>query len=319
MMSRLNSLCLAFLLKFNTSGYITSVQAFSIRSTTAVPFSLQCPTTITPSIAQRYQQQKLSVIVLNAEKEENQEVNDSSDDDTTSDNDNNNEVEIGEDAKEEEKEEDEEEEEEEVVESEADKEVRLLKEEIDDLNMKVGQKNQELNRIGNLAEDFSAEGYSRKVAEMEGFRRTRQIAFKGNKFVSRAVVLQEFLPVLDELQAADQKYAGNNFADNFSKLSSNFKKVLEELEMSDFSPEIGTKIDTLRCNVVDKVYSDEIGKDCVVSARTIGYELQGNVMRMAEVVSSLGSEIAEEEVTEDEIAEGEGEETEANDEDGEKK
>jgi len=319
MMSRLNSLCLAFLLKFNTSGYITSVQAFAIRSTTTVPFSLQCHTTTTPSIAQRYQQQKLSVMVLNAEKEENQEVNDASDDDTASDDDNTNEVEIEEDAKEEEKDEDEEEEEEEVVESEADKEVRLLKEEIDDLNMKVGQKNQELNRIGNLAEDFSAEGYSRKVAEMEGFRRTRQIAFKGNKFIARASVLQEFLPVLDELQAADQKYAGNNFADNYSKLSANFKKVLEDLEMSDFNPEIGTKIDTRRCNVVDKVYSEEIGKDCVVSARTIGYELQGNVMRMAEVVSSLGSESAEKEVTEDEIVEGEGEETEAKDKDEEEK
>mmetsp|Transcript_21624 Transcript_21624/g.30300 ORF Transcript_21624/g.30300 Transcript_21624/m.30300 type:complete len:305 (+) Transcript_21624:72-986(+) len=172
---------------------------------------------------------------------------------------------------------------------EIDPEIKALKDEIEVLESNLKNKNRDLNRLENLCEDYSQAGYARKVAQMEGYRKNRQSAFSENKFTARASVVKNFLPILDNLQSLDVEYEGDEFAKKYSALGWDFKNALKDLEMTEFSVQIGDAVDG-RVSVVDEIYSEEISKGCVVEVLRDGYELHGNVMRTAEVIASMGSE-----------------------------
>jgi len=175
-------------------------------------------------------------------------------------------------------------------EDEVDPEVKALKDEISQLESDLKQKNRDLSKLEDLADNYSEGGYARKVAEMEGYRRTRSASSKDSGMVARASVLESFLPVVDTLKANADLYADDEFAKKYSALGSDFNNALKNLGVTEFTAKEGENINFLRTTTVEKQWSDNIGEGCVITPVRVGYELNGNVMRKAQVVVSRGSE-----------------------------
>lgn len=182
-------------------------------------------------------------------------------------------------------------------EDEEDDEVESLKEEIAELEETLKAKNREINSIEKLAEQYTEAGYARQVAEMESFRRSRTANAVDVKTVARAEVLQNFLPIVDELDSLSEKYADDEFVKKYSALSWDFRNALKDMGVEEFFIQDGEKRDLRRVKAVDQEYSDSIPKGHIIRSieGSKGYELEGNVMRMVEAVISLGPEIDEEE------------------------
>lgn len=128
--------------------------------------------------------------------------------------------------------------------------------------------------------------------------------------VAVASVLQSFLPIMDDFEELEQKYGNDDFGKSFSALGGTLKSAFKELGVQEYSVKEGDQVNKQRITVVEEEYSDEFPKDTVIRPVAVGMELQGNVMRMAECVASLGSEQDEAD------AEKEGEED-SNEEEGE--
>eukprot|EP00551_Chaetoceros_affinis_P004496 CAMPEP_0203675914 /NCGR_PEP_ID=MMETSP0090-20130426/22629_1 /ASSEMBLY_ACC=CAM_ASM_001088 /TAXON_ID=426623 /ORGANISM="Chaetoceros affinis, Strain CCMP159" /LENGTH=312 /DNA_ID=CAMNT_0050542281 /DNA_START=153 /DNA_END=1091 /DNA_ORIENTATION=+ len=203
----------------------------------------------------------------------------------------------------------EEEEEEEEKEPEEDPEITALKNRIAELESTLKQKNRELNTIERNAEEYTKGGYARKVAEMESFRRSKSAASTDVKVAARAVALQSFLPIMDRLKGLTKEYEGNEFAKSYSALGWDFVNAMKDLGVVEYTVKEGDVFDSRRVVAVEEVYSDTVEKGVVISPVEIGFELEGNVMKLASAVVSLGPEPVVEE--EEEEAEGESEEGEA--------
>jgi len=191
-----------------------------------------------------------------------------------------------------------EDEEEESVEEEVDPEVKALKDEIAELESTLKQKNRDLNQSERMADEYTQAGYARKVAEMEELRKRRKASNVDSRSTAEASVVQEFLPVLDRLQSLNEEYANDEFAKKYSALAWDFNNALKELGLEQFTIYEGDVIDKRRMEVVEEEYSTTIAKGSVVKPITMGHELKGNVIRLAQVVGSLGVE-GEESVEED--------------------
>lgn len=171
-----------------------------------------------------------------------------------------------------------------------DPELKAMKDEIAELESALKQKNRDLNSIESMVDKFSKAGYARKVAELDQLRKNRRATSQNNQYTERANVLQKFLPVLDELTELDAKYGGEGIAASYSALKGSLIGGMKELKAAEFSVESGEKIDSRRVTTVEEIYSEDIEKGCVVEMKKAGWELEGNVMRFAEAVASLGSE-----------------------------
>lgn len=179
----------------------------------------------------------------------------------------------------------------------ADDEVDALKKEIAELENTLKNKNREINNVEKLGEQYTEAGYAREVAKMESYRRSRSANAADGKVVATAGVLQNFLPIIDELKTLGEKYDGDEFAKKYSALSSEFNGVMTKMGVQEFTVVEGDKAEPSRVTAVVEEHSDSIPKGCVISPieGRSGFELEGNVMRMAEAVVSLGPEAAEEE------------------------
>jgi molecular chaperone GrpE (heat shock protein) len=111
-----------------------------------------------------------------------------------------------------------------------------------------------------------------------------------NKYSATASVLSEFLPVMDTLIQLREKYGDDDFGKQYNSLPGAIKTGFSVMGTTDFTVATGDKVDTSRMVVMESEYSDTLAKDIVVRPLAIGMELQGNVIRMAEVVASLGKE-----------------------------
>eukprot|EP00563_Minutocellus_polymorphus_P004453 CAMPEP_0181043770 /NCGR_PEP_ID=MMETSP1070-20121207/12894_1 /TAXON_ID=265543 /ORGANISM="Minutocellus polymorphus, Strain NH13" /LENGTH=279 /DNA_ID=CAMNT_0023122139 /DNA_START=25 /DNA_END=864 /DNA_ORIENTATION=- len=184
-----------------------------------------------------------------------------------------------------------------------DPEVTAIKEEIAALEAKIKSRRNDLASIIDSVETYSKAGYARKVAEMDQISKMRGAASKSNESTAKATILQDFLPVLDELKALDEKYAGDDFAQSYKALRWDLNNAMTALGMSEYTAEVGATADRTRVVAVEEQYSDDFAKGAVISPVAVGLELQGNVMRMAECVVSLGSE-ADSKAAEEEAADG---------------
>jgi molecular chaperone GrpE (heat shock protein) len=168
-------------------------------------------------------------------------------------------------------------------------EMEEIKKEIAQLELTLKNKRRELVSIEGLSEQYSKAGYSRKVAEMDGFRKNRQAAQSDDKSALKASVLQDFLPVLERLNELNNEYSSNTFAmKNYSTLSASFASALKALGIVEFTPDVGSKVDSTRVRVVQEEVSDlypESGH--IISVMKKGYEINGNIVQAAEVVASI--------------------------------
>ena len=142
-----------------------------------------------------------------------------------------------------------------------------------------------------------------------------QMLNSSNRSSATASILTDFLPVLDKLFALREKYSDDEFGKQYDALPGAMKTAFVDLGVSEYSVAAAEKVDTSRVMVIDSQYSDSVPKDHVIEPLKGGLELQGNIVRMAECVASLGPEGTDEEEEEEEEEEGaevpEGEEAEA--------
>ena len=177
-----------------------------------------------------------------------------------------------------------------TAEVEADDTVEAIKKEVAELENTLRNKNRELDSIEKMGEQYTEGGYSRKVAEMEQVKKTKTAASKDNKLVAMASVLQNFLPVVDELKFLTEKYEGDEFAKKYGALSSDFNGALRNMGVTEYEVAVGDAADVGRVTAVEEVHSDDVAKGIVISVVNGGYEMDGNIMRMAGAVVSLGPE-----------------------------
>lgn len=187
-------------------------------------------------------------------------------------------------------EEDGEEEKEEEEANEEDPALTALKEEIAALEIELKTKRIKASNTQDLADDYTEKGYRRKCAEMDNMRRMRSQASSSDKMSSRARIVSNFIPILDSLKALEASYADNEFAQKYKALPRDFENCLIGLDVTEFTVEAGTVWNPLRCTAVKEEYSDDAAKGVILRVESSGYEVQGNVVRPAGVVLSLGKE-----------------------------
>ena len=75
--------------------------------------------------------------------------------------------------------------------------------------------------------------------------------------------------------------------------------MFADMGITEFTVSQGDKADARRIVTVEEEHSETIAQGCVIRPLQVGIELDGNVMKMAEAVVSLGPEKQEEEATEE--------------------
>jgi len=170
---------------------------------------------------------------------------------------------------------------------EEDPEVTTLKQEIAKLEAELKSKKSSLSFVLDQVEEYSKAGYARAVAEMENMRRVRSNMNSSSKSNALAGVLRDFLPVYDKMDSLKEKYASDEFGSKYGGLS--IGSTFTKMGVKEFSVAPGAPLDLIRMNVVGSEYS-EAQKDTVISQVEPGMELQGNVIRAAKCIVSLGKQ-----------------------------
>jgi molecular chaperone GrpE (heat shock protein) len=123
-----------------------------------------------------------------------------------------------------------------------------------------------------------------------------QLRQKSSKAASIAAVLTEFLPMRDQLEQLKEQFSGDEFGKQYNAIPVAMEKALEQLGVTEYTMAVGEPIKNIinesRCIIIDREYSDQVAKDTVLRPLRIGLELEGNIIRPAECIASLGSEQA---------------------------
>jgi molecular chaperone GrpE (heat shock protein) len=98
----------------------------------------------------------------------------------------------------------------------------------------------------------------------------------------------EFVSLYDRLNELKEKYAGDDFGTKYNGLT--MKPTFSKMGVEEYTVEVGAEVDNFRMTVVESEHSSEYAKDTVIRSVTMGMELEGNVIRPAECVASLGTE-----------------------------
>jgi molecular chaperone GrpE (heat shock protein) len=114
-----------------------------------------------------------------------------------------------------------------------------------------------------------------------------------NKFSATAAVLSEFLPIMDKLMALREKYGEDEFGKMYNALPGAIKTGFTSMDCTEYEVAANEPVVTTRMVVVASEPSDTVPNDSVIRTVVPGMELQGNMMRLAQVVVSSGSGGAE--------------------------
>lgn len=179
-----------------------------------------------------------------------------------------------------------------------DPEVTALKESIAELEATLKDKKSKIQYELDRCEEYSKSGYARKVADMENMKRVRSNIASTTKASATAAVLKDFLPIYDTLNNLRGMFSEDEFGKKYSEL--NLQQTFTNLGVTDFDVEAGQAINNFRMKVLESEVSAEHPKDTVLRQVAPGLELDGNVIRAAMCVSSVGAEEETEESSEGE-------------------
>jgi molecular chaperone GrpE (heat shock protein) len=99
------------------------------------------------------------------------------------------------------------------------------------------------------------------------------------------------LPVLDRLDELSATYQTHSFGKQFNALPGTMRAAMVEMGVQEYSVSVGDVVDTSRMDVVESQHSDTAAANTVLQVVTgHGLELDGNVLRIPQVVASLGPE-----------------------------
>lgn len=178
-----------------------------------------------------------------------------------------------------------------------DPEVTALKESIAKLESNLAGKKSKIQYELEQCEEYSKSGYARKVADMENMKRVRSNIASTSQASATAAVLKDFLPMYDSLNTLKDTHSSDDFGAKYSNL--NLQQTFETLGVTSFGVEVGEKVNNFRMKVLESEVSTEQKKDTVLREVAPGMELDGNVIRAALCVSSLGEEVKEEAAVEE--------------------
>ena len=116
-----------------------------------------------------------------------------------------------------------------------------------------------------------------------------------------AGVLADFLPVYDKMNQLKEKYANDDFGSKYGGLA--VDTAFAKMGVKSYTVEVGEAVDSLRMTVVDSEHSNDFDKETVIRPVALGLDLEGNVVRAAECVASLGAEEKEQDSQPDEAEE----------------
>lgn len=109
-----------------------------------------------------------------------------------------------------------------------------------------------------------------------------------SKSSSTALILAKFLPTLERLIELRHQNAEHEFGKQYSALTGDLLGAFTKMGMTEYAVAKGEAVDLGRMAIVEKEHSAEVAADTVVRCLATGLELQGNVIRPAECVASLG-------------------------------
>lgn len=178
-----------------------------------------------------------------------------------------------------------------------DPEVTALKESIAELEATLADKKSKIQYELERCEEYSKSGYARKVADMENMKRVRSNIASTSRSSATAAVLKDFVPVYDKMNTLKETYSENEFGMKYSEL--NLQSTFATLGVTDFAVEAGEKVNNFRMKVLESEISTEQPKDTILRQVAPGMELDGNVIRAALCVASLGPEEEAEEAAEE--------------------
>lgn len=176
--------------------------------------------------------------------------------------------------------------------------VKAIKDSIAELEATLSDKKSKLQYELEKCEEYSKSGYARKVADMENMKRVRSNIASTSKASATAAVLKDFLPIYDKLNTIKETYLEDEFGRKFSEL--NLQQTFSTLGVTEYNVEAGETVNNFRMKVLESEVSTEQRKDTVLRQVAPGLELDGNVVRAALCVSSLGTEESGDESSEGE-------------------
>lgn len=103
-----------------------------------------------------------------------------------------------------------------------------------------------------------------------------------------AGILADFLPVWDKLQLLEQKYGQDEFGMKYNPLPAAMRSAFAEMGVVEFVVSTGDDVDLRKMKVVEKEASADVAADKVLRSLAPGLELDGNMVRKAQCVASLG-------------------------------
>jgi molecular chaperone GrpE (heat shock protein) len=95
------------------------------------------------------------------------------------------------------------------------------------------------------------------------------------------------MPAYDKLNSLNEKYDGDEFGSQYREL--NLQSTFAKLGVTDYNVTPGEKVNNFRMKVLESEISKDFAKDTVIREVSSGLELDGNVIRAASCVASLGS------------------------------
>ncbi|KAI2504192.1 GrpE [Fragilaria crotonensis] len=147
-------------------------------------------------------------------------------------------------------------------------------------------------------EKYTKVGYARRVAQMEDMRRIRLSMQSSNKDASKAAIIQNFLPVMDELRHIQDDIGDVEFGKKYSGLYGTMSSAFKEMGVEEYGVAVGEPVNPQKVATIEEEYSADIPKGRIIRPVSMGMELAGNVLRLAQAVVSLGPVVENETVEE---------------------
>ncbi|KAI2504212.1 GrpE [Fragilaria crotonensis] len=182
--------------------------------------------------------------------------------------------------------------------SEEDQLMTSLKEAIHNAESELKAKKATLSRIEEDVEKYTKVGYARRVAQMEDMRRIRLSMQSSNKDASKAAIIQNFLPVMDELRHIQDDIGDVEFGKKYSGLYGTMSSAFKEMGVEEYGVAVGEPVNPQKVATIEEEYSADIPKGRIIRPVSMGMELAGNVLRLAQAVVSLGPVVENETVEE---------------------
>jgi molecular chaperone GrpE (heat shock protein) len=124
-----------------------------------------------------------------------------------------------------------------------------------------------------------------------------QMLASSNKSGAMAGVLVSFLPVLDKLGMLQAQHGEDEFGKSYNALQGVMRQVYIDLGTTEYTVNAGDAVDKMRVDVIEAEHSDQPA-DTVIRPLSMGLEIDGNVIRAAQCIASLGPVVAEDAVEE---------------------